>query len=178
MSRIGNNPIAIPSSINVLLETHKLIITSEKVSREVSITSNIGIEIKDGTIFITRKNNSNHAKSMHGTIRQLISNTIEGLSDGFTKDLEIIGVGYQASVNGSRLKLQLGFSHDIYFDVPDDIQIVAAKTNITVKGVDKQLVGAVAAKIRSFRKPEPYKGKGVRYKGEVVKIKQGKKVGE
>ena len=178
MSRIGNNPITIPSSVSVSLETRKLIIKSEKVSREVSITSNINIKIKDEIIFITRKNNSNHAKSMHGTTRQLISNVIKGLSGGFTKDLEIIGVGYQASVKDSRLKLQLGFSHDIYFDVPDDIEIVAAKTNITVKGVDKQLVGAVAAKIRSFRKPEPYKGKGVRYKGEVVKIKQGKKVGE
>jgi large subunit ribosomal protein L6 len=100
-----------------------------------------------------------------------------GVSEGFTKELEIIGVGYQAKVQGSRLHLQLGFSHDIFFDVPDGILITANKTEIKVEGVDKQLIGAVSAKIRSFRPPEPYKGKGVRYKGEFVRSKQGKTVG-
>lgn len=100
-----------------------------------------------------------------------------GVSEGFTKELEIIGVGYQAKVQGSRLHLQLGFSHDIFFDVPDGIVITANKTEIKVEGVDKQLIGAVSAKIRSFRPPEPYKGKGVRYKGEFVRSKQGKTVG-
>ena len=103
---------------------------------------------------------------------------IIGVSEGFKKDLEIVGVGYQASVQGQRLKLQLGYSHDIFFDVPDSIKISADRTSITVEGNDKQLVGSVASKIRSFRKPEPYKGKGVRYKNEYIKIKQGKTVGE
>ena len=178
MSRIGNNPIPIPNEIKVSLEGSKLSIESGEVSRSLSVYSNIDIKIKDDIIYVTRKNDSKFNKSMHGTTRQLISNIITGLSHGFTKELEIIGVGYQANVQGNRLKLQLGYSHDIYFDVPNDIQIITEKTKITVKGVDKQLVGAVAAKIRSFRKPEPYKGKGIRYKGEVVKIKQGKKVGE
>ena len=102
---------------------------------------------------------------------------IHGVSEGFEKELEIIGVGYQAKAQGSRLHLQLGFSHDIYFDVPDGITLVANRTEIKVQGMDKQLVGAVSAKIRSFRPPEPYKGKGVRYKGESVRSKQGKTVG-
>ena len=102
---------------------------------------------------------------------------VEGVSYGFSKELELIGVGYQASVQGNRLKLQLGFSHDIFFDVPPSINISAERTSIKVEGIDKQLVGIVAAKIRSFRPPEPYKGKGVRYKGEHVRSKQGKTVG-
>ena len=118
------------------------------------------------------------SSSMHGTTRQIINNMIIGVSEGFKKDLEIVGVGYQASVQGSRLKLQLGYSHDIFFDFPDGITINADRTAISVSGSDKQLVGSVAAKIRSFRKPEPYKGKGVRYKDEYIKIKQGKTVGE
>ena len=118
------------------------------------------------------------SRSMHGTTRQIVNNIIIGLSEGFKKDLEIIGVGYQASVANSRLKLQLGYSHDIFFDVPEGIKIEADRTTISVKGNDKQLVGSVASKIRSFRKPEPYKGKGVRYKNEYIRIKQGKTVGE
>jgi large subunit ribosomal protein L6 len=115
---------------------------------------------------------------MHGTTRQIINNMIVGISEGFRKDLEIVGVGYQASIQGSRLKLQLGFSHDIFFDLPDGVNVSAERTAISIKGSDKQLVGSVASKIRSFRKPEPYKGKGIRYKGENIRIKQGKTVGE
>jgi large subunit ribosomal protein L6 len=107
----------------------------------------------------------------------MINNLLVGVSEGFVKELEIIGVGYQATVQGSRLKLQLGFSHDIYFDLPDGIAITIDRNILTVSGIDKQLVGAVAAKIRSFRKPEPYKGKGVRYRNEYVRSKQGKTVG-
>ncbi len=101
-----------------------------------------------------------------------------GVSVGFEKELEIIGVGYQASMEGNRLKLQIGYSHDIYFDIPDGINVTAERTVVKVNGIDKQLVGSVASKIRSFRKPEPYKGKGIRYKNEYVKSKQGKTVGE
>tara|TARA_B100000941_G_C28166127_1_gene379827 strand:- start:228 stop:542 length:315 start_codon:yes stop_codon:yes gene_type:complete len=101
-----------------------------------------------------------------------------GVSDGFEKELEIIGVGYQATLEGKRLRLQIGYSHDIYFELPEGIEITADRTIIKINGIDKQLVGSVASKIRSFRKPEPYKGKGIRYKGENIKIKQGKTVGE
>ena len=114
---------------------------------------------------------------MHGTIRQLIANAVKGVSDGFMKELEIRGVGYQANMQGNKLHLQLGFSHDIYFETPEGINIGANRTEISVSGYDKQLVGEVASKIRSFNKPEPYKGKGIRYKGEYVRQKQGKTVG-
>jgi large subunit ribosomal protein L6 len=115
---------------------------------------------------------------MHGTMRQIVNNMIIGVDDGFKKDLEIVGVGYQASVQGNRLKLQLGYSHDIFFDLPDGVNVSAERISISVEGSNKQLVGSVASKIRSFRKPEPYKGKGIRYKGENIRIKQGKTVGE
>ena len=115
---------------------------------------------------------------MHGTTRQIVNNMIIGVTEGFKKELEIIGVGYQASIQGNRLKLQLGFSHDIFFDLPNGVIVKADRTIITVEGNDNQLVGSVASKIRSFRKPEPYKGKGVRYKNEHIRIKQGKTVGE
>jgi large subunit ribosomal protein L6 len=106
----------------------------------------------------------------------LIANAMQGVSDGYTKDLELRGIGYQANMQGNRLQLVLGYSHDIYFDPPEGIEITAKRTEITVSGIDKQLVGEVSAKIRSFRKPEPYKGKGIRYKGEYVRSKQGKTI--
>ena len=139
---------------------------------------NIKININDNVMNFDRVDDSSVSRSMHGTTRQVVNNMIIGVSDGFRKDLEIVGVGYQASVQGSRLKLQLGYSHDIFFDFPEGINIEADRTAIVVKGNDKQLVGSVASKIRSFRKPEPYKGKGVRYKDEYIRIKQGKTVGE
>ena len=108
----------------------------------------------------------------------LINNMVIGVSGGFEKELEIVGVGYQASLEGNRLRLQIGYSHDIYFDLPEGIKVTADRTIIRINGIDKQLVGSVASKIRSFRKPEPYKGKGIRYKDEYIKIKQGKTVGE
>ena len=132
---------------------------------------------EEGVIAVQRKADSREQKSLHGTTRQMINNMVIGVSEGFTKELEIIGIGYQAQVQGSRLQLQLGYSHDIYFDMPDGIVVNANRTEIKIEGIDKQLVGAVAAKIRSFRPPEPYKGKGVRYKGEYVRSKQGKTVG-
>ena len=137
----------------------------------------IKISEKDNLLTVSRSLDTRDQKALHGTTRQILNNMIIGVSEGFYKELEIIGVGYQAIVQGSRLQLQLGFSHDIYFDMPDGITISANRTEVKVEGIDKQLVGAVAAKIRSFRPPEPYKGKGVRYKGERVRSKQGKTVG-
>ena len=150
----------------------------KKGSLEFNANKNMVITESEGTVTVNRMLDNREQKSLHGTTRQMINNMVIGVSEGFSKELVIIGVGYQAQVQGSRLHLQLGFSHDIYFDMPNGISVVAAnRTEIRVEGIDKQLVGAVAAKIRSFRPPEPYKGKGIRYKGEYVRSKQGKTVG-
>ena len=178
MSRVGNNPIAIPEGVKVNVDGRTIEVSGKNGTHTHYLHKNIKITLNENVIYFERINDSSVSKSMHGTTRQIINNMIIGVSDGFKKDLEIVGVGYQASVQGSRLKLQLGYSHDIFFDFPDSVTIKADRTAISVEGNDKQLVGSVASKIRSFRKPEPYKGKGVRYKDELVRIKQGKKVGE
>ena len=178
MSRIGNNPIPIADGVSVKIEGKNLEVSGKNGSQSFLVHDNINIDLKDGVINFSRVDDSAVSRSMHGTTRQIVNNMIIGVTDGFKKELEIIGVGYQASMQGNRLKLQLGFSHDIFFDLPDGVIVKADRTFITVEGDDKQLVGSVAAKIRSFRKPEPYKGKGVRYKNENIKIKQGKTVGE
>ena len=178
MSRIGNSSILIPDNVSVKIDKNFIEISGINGSHLYKLHDNIQVNSKDDVLSISRIDDSSVSRSMHGTSRQIINNMIIGVSEGFKKDLEIVGVGYQASVQGQRLKLQLGYSHDIFFDVPDSIKISADRTSITVEGNDKQLVGSVASKIRSFRKPEPYKGKGVRYKNEYLKIKQGKTVGE
>ena len=178
MSRLGNNPIVVPPDVSVDISGDILKISGKNGSITHRLHDSIKVDYKDGALYFGRHNNNSVSRSMHGTTRQIVNNIIIGLSEGFKKDLEIIGVGYQASVANSRLKLQLGYSHDIIFDVPEGIKIEADRTTISVKGIDKQLVGSVASKIRSFRKPEPYKGKGVRYKNEYIRIKQGKTVGE
>jgi large subunit ribosomal protein L6 len=132
---------------------------------------------ENDSIVVDRPSDSRSHRSLHGTTRQLIANGIQGVSEGFSKELEIRGVGYQANMQGKFLVMQLGYSHDIYFEPPGEIDIKTNRTEITVSGINKQLVGEVSAKIRSFRKPEPYKGKGIRYKNEFVRSKQGKTVG-
>ena len=178
MSRIGNNPISITNDVSVKIEGKNLEVSGKNGSQTLLIHDNINVNLNDGVLVFSRIDNSVVSRSMHGTTRQIVNNMIIGVSEGFKKELEIVGVGYQASVQGNRLKLQLGFSHDIFFDLPNDVNVKADRTSITVEGNDKQLVGSIASKIRSFRKPEPYKGKGVRYKNESIKIKQGKTVGE
>ena len=177
MSRIGKNPIKIPSDISVDLSNQDIVITGSKGSLSFSFHKALNITKLDDRLVVDCSSKEKFFKALHGTTRQLIQNMITGVSVGFKKELELIGVGYQASAQGNRLKLQLGFSHDIFFDVPPSIKVSAERTVIKIEGIDKQLVGIVAAKIRSFRPPEPYKGKGVRYKGEYVRSKQGKTVG-
>ena len=177
MSRIGKNPILIPSDVKLKLETNRVIVNGPKGSLTVSHDSSLKMNYDDNTLTIERLTDSRTHKSLHGTTRQLVFNAVQGTKEGFTKKLEIRGVGYQASNQGKYIVLQLGYSHDIYFEPPDGITISANKTEITINGINKQLVGEVAAKIRSFRKPEPYKGKGIRYKDEYVISKQGKTVG-
>ena len=135
------------------------------------------LHVEKGSLSITRPSDDRDHRSLHGTTRMILNNSIIVVSKGFEKELEIHGVGYQAKMQGNRLILILGFSHEIHFDPPEEILITANRTEIKVSGIDKQLVGEVSAKIRSFRKPEPYKGKGIRYKGEYVRSKQGKTVG-
>ena len=178
MSRIGKNPIVIPNGVKIELKDNLITISGIKGEQSWSIHANIKAEIKDNTIIIDRIDNTPLSRSLHGTTRQILNNMVIGVSDGFEKELEIVGVGYQASLEGNRLRLQIGYSHDIYFDLPEGIKVTADRTIIRINGIDKQLVGSVASKIRSFRKPEPYKGKGIRYKDEYIRIKQGKTVGE
>jgi large subunit ribosomal protein L6 len=177
MSRIGKNPINIPEGITFEIDKKVVRIKNQKDVLEVNLFPDIKISQVDNNILVERSSEDRQVRAMHGTMRQLIASAVTGLSDGFSKELELIGVGYQANMQDSRLVLQLGYSHDIIFEPPEGITITAKKNLITVTGFDKQLVGAVSAKVRSFRKPEPYKGKGIRYMGEHVRRKQGKTVG-
>ncbi len=177
MSRIGQNPINIPAGVNIDLKGTLVKVKGQKGSLEYQVHKDMNISEHDGTVLVNRNSDAREQRAIHGTTRQMIHNMVVGVSEGFSKELEIIGVGYQAQVQRTRLRLQLGYSHDIYFDMPEGITVTANRTEVKVEGIDKQLVGAVAAKIRSFRPPEPYKGKGVRYKGEYVRSKQGKTVG-
>jgi large subunit ribosomal protein L6 len=177
MSRIGQNPINIPAGVNIDLKGTLVKVRGEKGSLKYQVHKDMNISEHDGRVLVNRNSDAREQRAIHGTTRQMIHNMVVGVSEGFSKELEIIGVGYQAQVERTRLRLQLGYSHDIYFDMPEGITVTANRTEVKVEGIDKQLVGAVAAKIRSFRPPEPYKGKGVRYKGEYVRSKQGKTVG-
>ena len=177
MSRIGKNPVIIPDGVKVNLLGQLVKVTGPKGSLEFNVHKDMKLSENDGSIIVERPSDQREHRALHGTTRQMSNNMVVGVSEGYSKELVIIGIGYQAQVKGNRLQLQLGYSHDIYFDMPEGITVTANQTEVKVDGTDKQLVGAVAAKIRSFRKPEPYKGKGVRYKGEYVRSKQGKTVG-
>jgi len=177
MSRVGNSIITIPEGVKIENNTQHLLVTGPNGKLSVDICEEVNIKIEDNNLSVSRNAEDKVSRSMHGTTRQLISNAVEGVTNGFSKHLEIIGVGYNAKSQNNRVILQLGFSHDIIFDLPEGIEAVAQKGELEIKGMDKQLVGQVAAKIRSLRKPEPYKGKGIRYKDEYVRSKQGKTVG-
>ena len=146
MSRIGKSPIRIPDGVNVALNSNSLVVTGPKGSLNLSFSKSLTVTEIEGKLIVDRSTEEKHHKAIHGTTRQLIQNMISGVSIGYKKELELVGVGYQASVQGKRLKLQLGFSHDIFFDVPPPIQVTAQRTDIKVEGIDKQLVGIVAAK--------------------------------
>ena len=177
MSRIGQNPIQIPDDVNISIEGNLVKVAGKKGVLEFNKHNSMEILEVDGNLIVKRESDGREQKSLHGTTRQMINNMVIGVSQGFSKELEIIGVGYQAQSQAQRLQLQLGYSHEIIFDIPAGITVTANRTEVKIDGIDKQLVGAVAAKIRSFRPPEPYKGKGIRYKGEYVRSKQGKTVG-
>jgi large subunit ribosomal protein L6 len=176
MSRIGKYPVTVPAGVTVQIVEQVFTAKGKLGSLSLPLTSDIAATVEDGKIVVTPANDTKRARMMWGTTRALVNNIVNGVSTGFKVGLEINGVGYRAAVNGKILNLQLGYSHDINFPIPDDVTITCEKpTAITVSGADKQRVGAVAAKIRSYRGPEPYKGKGVKYTTETIRRKEGKK---
>ncbi len=178
MSRIGKRPVTIASGIEVSLDGTTLVAKKGKLEKRLETYGRVGIDIKGSEVIFSRVGEDRESSAFWGTYRALFNNIIIGLDKGFEKSLEINGVGYRAVVQGKILNLQLGFSHDINFNIPDGIDITITKNVITIKGSDKQTVGQVAAEIRSLRPPEPYKGKGVKYTDEVIIRKAGKAAGK
>jgi large subunit ribosomal protein L6 len=175
VSRIGKNPIAMPAGIELKVEKTSITVKGPKGSLRQEIHPEMKVEAKDGHIHIARPNDSKYYRALHGLYRSLINNMVTGVSAGFERKLEIVGVGYKAELINKRLSLQLGYSHPIVFVPPDEIEIrVDSPNSIAIRGTDKELVGQVASKIRSFRPPEPYKGKGVKYADELIRRKAGK----
>ncbi len=175
MSRVGKMPITIPKEVKVELNNNNIKISGERGTLESSFHPDMQVKIEEGKIFVSRPSENKFHRSLHGLSRTLINNMVEGVSSGFEKILEIQGVGYRAVLEGEKMVLQIGYSHPIEFDTPKGIEFEVEKQKIIkIKGIDKQLVGETAAKIRSLRKPEPYKGKGIRYIDEVVRRKVGK----
>jgi len=176
MSRVGKHPVPVPAGVQISIADQTLTAKGKLGQLSLAISSDIATTVEDGHVVVKPANDTKRAKVLWGTTRALVSNMVTGVSKGFTVGLEINGVGYRAAVQGKNLNLQLGYSHDIIFPIPEDVSITCEKpTAISVTGADKQRVGAVAAKIRSFRGPEPYKGKGVKYTTETIRRKEGKK---
>jgi len=175
MSRIGKKPIQIPEGVRVEIHQNKIRVEGPKGKLEKNIPSEIDVQIKEGMILVSPKSKTKKAKALWGTIRQIIYNMVEGVTKGFEKKLEIEGLGYRASVSGDELILEVGFSHPVKIKKPEGINFSVEKNIITVSGIDKELVGQIAANIRRVRPPDPYKGKGIRYLGEVIRKKAGKK---
>lgn len=174
MSRIGKNPISIPNDINVSVEGTVITFKKGNTTQVLDTCGNCGVVFADNTLTFSTNSEHRQDRAFWGTYRALAANIVTGLTTGFEKKLEINGVGYRAAVQGSVLNLQLGFSHDINYDIPAGIAIAVEKNVISIKGADKQQVGQIAAEIRSFRPPEPYKGKGVKYSEETILRKAGK----
>ena len=176
MSRVGRAPIPVPAGVDVTIGAGTVSVKGPKGSLERTVPEPITLRQEDGTLFVERPDDLRASRSRHGLVRALVNNMVVGVTNGFTKELEIIGVGYRATAAGpSKLNLALGFSHPVTFDAPEGVTFeVPSPTRIIVSGIDKEQVGQVAANIRKIRKPEPYKGKGVRYAGENVRRKVGK----
>lgn len=176
MSRIGKNPVAVLEGVTVNVEGQTVKAKGPKGELQVVIHDDVSVALVDGKVKLEQRVNSLRAKKLWPTMRTLVNNIVFGVKNGYTENLEIQGVGYRCAMQGNTLVLQLGFSHEVRFDVPKGIKItVTDQTKILIEGIDKQAVGQTAAKIRSFKKPEPYKGKGIRYAGEYVFMKEGKK---
>ncbi len=180
MSRIGNALIQLPKGVSIDLNKANLVtVKGPKGELQQQLDPDLGLSLENGNVTVTRPTNQKRHRSVHGLYRALINNMVIGVSEGFTKNLELVGVGYRANNTGQLLELTLGYSHPIYFVLPDEVQIETLTEKgknpvVKLSSIDKQLIGQIAAKIRAFRKPEPYKGKGVRFVGEVIRRKAGK----
>lgn len=180
MSRIGNNPIELPQGVTITVGDNNSVLVKGKLG-ELSKTfhTDLTMKVEENSVAVERPSNSKEHKSFHGLTRSLLNNMIIGVNEGFKKELELVGVGYRASNSGQKLELALGFSHNVIFEIPTEVKVVTLSEKgknpiITLTSMDNQLLGAVAAKIRSLRKPEPYKGKGIKYVGEQLRRKAGK----
>ena len=177
MSRIGKQPIALPPKVKVEVKGQKVSVEGPKGKLQFDLPRHTSLKVDGGNVLVSRKSDDAQAKALHGLSRALVNNMVKGVSEGFVKKLEIQGVGFKAAVQGKVVNMTLGFSHPINYPIPDQIKVVVEEnTKITIEGPDKQVVGQVAAELRSFYPPEPYKGKGVRYVGEHVQRKEGKTV--
>ncbi|MEL7027319.1 MAG: 50S ribosomal protein L6 [Pseudomonadota bacterium] len=176
MSRIGKQPVELPSGVEASISGQTVSIKGPKGTREFTATDDVTIKVEDGKVTVDPRGKSKRARQQWGMSRTQVANLVTGVTDGFKKELEIQGVGYRAQMQGNKLVLNLGLSHDVNFEVPEGVTVTCPKqTEIVVEGNDQQLVGQVAADIRDWRRPEPYKGKGIRYKGEYIFRKEGKK---
>ena len=179
MSRIGKKPVSLPSGVTVKREGEFISVKGPKGELRQAVSEVINVAIEGNEVVVTRPNDQAEARSMHGLTRTLIDNMVQGVSTGYTRRLEIVGVGYRAEVRGKGVMFNLGFSHPIFFFPPSGITVeTPTPTTVVLGGIDKQLIGQVAAKIRSFRPPEPYKGKGIKYEGEQIRRKAGKSAGK
>ena len=184
MSRIGKAPVSVPSGVTVSVGNDNIVtVKGPKGELKQPIDRDIKVDVTDGQINLVRPTDQIRHRALHGLSRALVSNLVKGVTDGYTKKLELIGVGFKAANQGNVLDLALGYSHNIIFEIPKELKVATAQEKgqnptITLEGIDRQLIGQVAAKIRGLRKPEPYKGKGVRYVGEVVRKKAGKAAGK
>lgn len=180
MSRIGKAPVTVGDGVKVTITPqNEVIVQGAKWTQKVAMRPEVSAKLENGQIILTRRDDSKTSRALHGLYRALIQNAVTGVTQGFTKSLELVGVGYRAAVSGKKLELSLGYSHPIHFDIPEGIEIkVDKQTNISITGASKELVGQVAAKLRSFRPPEPYLGKGVKYTDEKLRRKEGKSAGK
>ena len=176
MSRIGKKPVALPNGVSASISGQSIEVKGPKGTRSFTATDDVTLSLEDGSVKVTPRGTSKRARQQWGMARSMVENLVTGVTSGFKKELEIQGVGYRAAMNGNVLKLSLGYSHEVNFQVPAGVTVVSPKpTEIVVEGIDQQLVGQVAANIREWKRPEPYKGKGIRYKDEFVFRKEGKK---
>jgi large subunit ribosomal protein L6 len=184
MSRIGKKPITLPAGVSIEIGKNNLVTATGSLGKlSQKIDSELGITVEDGILTVTRPSEQKRHKALHGLSRTLLSNLIEGVNTGYKKDLELVGVGYKATNNGNVIDLSLGYSHNIFFVVPAEIKVETKMEKgknpiVTLQGIDKQLIGLVAAKLKSLRKSEPYKGKGIKFVGEVIRRKAGKTAGK
>ena len=184
MSRVGKKPVTIPAGVTVSVNKDNVVtVKGPKGELKENIDRDITVEVKDNTVEISRPTDQIRHRAMHGLYRALIANLVKGVTEGYKKNLELVGVGYKASNQGNLLDLSLGYSHNIIFEIPKELRVTTAQEkgqnpSITLEGIDKQLLGQVCAKIRSLRKPEPYKGKGVKFEGEILRRKAGKAAGK